>query len=258
MSGHASEWTSPHGTWIVGHRGAPRRARENTIDSLDWAERLGVDAVEFDLRQTREGEAVLFHDEEIVLGGQRVPVRSFTAREIDKLLLPSDFGEYRLPRLEEVFHRYGHALKYVVEVKTTAATQLALMARRVARVAEEYGVTGKCLVVSFDAEFLRKMREADARIATGFLFDHAVALPEPGKLTPLFPPVNGIGPRRDLINDALLAQAATAGLAVHTWTVDEPEEMRRFLDLGLASIITNLPDVALSLRDGVPEAAQKG
>ena len=108
-----SDWRQPHDTWIVGHRGAPRRARENTLDSLDWAESLGADAVEFDLRQTRDGEAVLFHDEEIVLGGQRVPVKSFTAREIERLQLPSDFGEYRVPRLEEVFHRYGHDMRYV-------------------------------------------------------------------------------------------------------------------------------------------------
>src|SRR5450631_1753854 len=77
-----SEWKAPHGTWIVGHRGAPRRARENTIESLDFAESFHVDAVEFDVRQTRDGEAVLFHDEDVVLGTQRIPVRSFTWREL--------------------------------------------------------------------------------------------------------------------------------------------------------------------------------
>ena len=93
----------------MGHRGAPRRARENTLDSLDWAESLGADAVEIDLRQTRDGEAVLFHDEDIVLGGQRVPVKSFTAREIEKLTLPSELGEYRIPRLEDVLHEAGES-----------------------------------------------------------------------------------------------------------------------------------------------------
>jgi glycerophosphoryl diester phosphodiesterase len=243
-----SDWKKPHPQWIVGHRGAPLRARENTIDSLDCAENLGADAVEFDLRQTRDGEAVLFHDEDIVLGTQRIPVRTFTAREIEKLQLPSEFGPYRIPKLEEVFHRYGHALRYVVEVKTSTHTQLALMARRVARVAAEFGVRARCLVASFDAEFLRKMREADAEIATGFLIDHAVALPEPGRLTPLFPNVDALGPRRDLVTPALLAQAETAGLTVHPWTADEPAEIRRLLALGLPSVTTNVPDVALAIR----------
>jgi glycerophosphoryl diester phosphodiesterase len=250
-----SDWKTPHPTWIVGHRGAPRRARENTLDSLDWAESLGADAIEFDLRQTRDGEAVLFHDEDIVLGGQRVPVKSFTAREVEKLTLPSELGEYRIPRLEEVLHRYGHALRYVIEVKTSPSTQLALMARRVAMLARSFGVAARCFVVSFDAEFLRRMREADSEIATGFTFDHAVSLPAPGKPTPLFPPVDAICPRRDLVNAALLEQAAAAGLSVHAWTVDEEAEIRRLIGAGVASVITNLPDLGLSVRDAVSRAA---
>jgi glycerophosphoryl diester phosphodiesterase len=250
-----SDWKTPHPVWIVGHRGAPRRARENTLDSLDWAESLGADGVEFDLRQTRDGEAVLFHDEDIVLGGQRVPVKSFTAREVEKLTLPSDLGEYRIPRLEEVFHRYSHALRYVIEVKTSASTQLALMARRVAMLARSFGVGPRCLVASFDSEFLRRMREADPEIATGFIFDHAVSLPAPGKPTPLFPPVDAICPRRDLVNAILLEQAAAAGLTVHPWTVDEESDLRRLIGAGVASVITNLPDLGLSVRDAASRGA---
>jgi len=253
-----SEWREPHaGTWIVGHRGAPRRARENTLDSLDWAESLGVDAVEFDLRQTREGEAVLYHDEEIAVGTQRIPVKSFTVREIERLVLSSEFGDYRIPKLEEVFHRYGTALRYVVEVKTSPSTQLLLMARRIARLASEFGVAGKCLVASFDAEFLKKMGEIAPEIATSFLFDHPVALPEPGRLTPLFPPVDAIGPRRDLVTPQLVSQAAAAGLSVHPWTVDETEEIERILNAQVSSLTTNAPDVALRIRDGA-EAGEKG
>jgi glycerophosphoryl diester phosphodiesterase len=250
-----SDWKNPHAPWIVGHRGAPRRARENTLDSLDWAESLGADAVEFDLRQTRDGEAVLFHDEDIVLGGQRVPVKSFTAREIERLTLPSELGEYRMPRLEDVLHRYGHAMRYVIEVKTSASTQLALMARRVAMLARSFGVSARCFVVSFDGEFLRRMREVDTEIATGFTFDHAVSLPAPGKPTPLFPPVDGICPRRELVTAALLEQAAAAGLSVHAWTVDEEAEMRRLIGAGVASIITNLPDLGLTVRDAARSGA---
>ncbi len=252
-----SDWKKPHPTWIVGHRGAPRLARENTIESFDRAEILGTDAIEFDVRQTRDGDAVVFHDEEIVLGNQRISIRSFTVREIEKLLLPSEFGEFRIPRLEEVFHRYGHAMRYLVEVKTSAQTQLGLMARRVSSLAGEFGLGARCLVASFDAEFLRKMRETDPELATSFLFDHPVALPEPGRATPLFPPVDAIGPRRDLVTAPLLSQAVEAGLTVHPWTVDETEEIRRWIEAGVASVTTNAPDLALRVRNGT-EVAEKG
>ncbi len=246
-----SDWRQPHATWIVGHRGAPRRARENTIESLDFAESFGVDAVEFDVRQTRDGEAVLFHDEDVVLGTQRIPVRSFTWRELEKLSIPSsDFGEYRIPRLEQVFHRYGRVLRYVVEVKTGNAMQHGTMARRVAKLAEAYGVGDRCLVASFDAEFLKRMREASPAIATSFLFDHPVALPSPAQPAPLFPPVDAIGPKHDLVSPALLSQAAAANLPVHPWTVDDPAEIRSLLGSGVGSITTNAPDAALEIRAG--------
>ena len=245
-----SDWKKPGSTpWVVGHRGAPRRARENTIDSLDAAESLGVDAVEFDLRQTRDGEAVLFHDEDVVLGNQRIPVRTFTAREILRLQLPSEFGPYRVPRLEDVFHRFGRALRYVVEVKTSREKNLPIMARRVVRVAAEYGVTHRCLVASFDPELLRKVREIDAEIATSFLIDHPVAMPEPGRLTPLFPPTDAVGPRCDLVTPSFMAQAAAAGLSVHPWTADTPEEIRRLFAARVASLTTNVPEVAMEIRN---------
>ena len=244
----SSDWREPHGPWIVGHRGAPGRARENTIESFDWAESLGVDAIEFDIRQTRDGEAVVFHDDDVSLGNQHVPVRSFTTREIEKLTLPSEHGEYHIPRLQDVFHRYGRSLRYVVEVKASPNYDRGVMARRVAGLAAEYGVIPRCMVVSFDADFCRRMREVDPRLATGYLFDHPVALPEEGKLTPLFPHVDGIGPARHLATPALVAQAAAAGLSVHTWTVNEPDEIRRFLGSGIASLTTDVPDIALGLR----------
>jgi glycerophosphoryl diester phosphodiesterase len=244
-----SEWREPHGTWIVGHRGAPRRAHENTIESFDWAESFGVDAVELDVRQTRDGEAVVFHDEGVVLGTQRVPVRSFTTREIERLQLPSEHGEYGIPRLQDVFHRYGRALRYVVEVKSSSNYDRGVMARRIAGLASEYGVAFRCIVVSFDADFLRRMREVEPQLATGYLFDHPVALPEAGRLTPLFPNVDAIGPARELATPALLEHAAAAGLSVHPWTVNGSDEIRRFLAAGVASITTDEPDAARKLRD---------
>ena len=54
------------------------------------------------------------------------------------------------------------------------------MARRIAKLAAAFGIGDRCLVASFDAEFLKRMRETAPEIATSFLFDHPVALPAPG------------------------------------------------------------------------------
>jgi len=245
-----SDWKEPHPTWIVGHRGAPRRARENTLASFDFAESFRADAVELDLRQTRDGEAIVFHDDDIVLGTQRLPVRTFTWREIEKLVIPSELGEYRIPKLEQVFHRYGTALRYIVEVKTSPGMQMGTMARRIAKLVSAFGLGRRVLVGSFDAEFLKRMREAETELPTSYIFDHPVALPAPGQPAPLFPPVDAIAPRKDLVSPTLLSQAAMVNLSVHPWTVDEADEIRKLLAAGVASITTNAPDIALEIRGG--------
>jgi glycerophosphoryl diester phosphodiesterase len=69
--------------------------------------------------------------------------------------------------------------------------------------------------------------------------------------------VDAICPRRDLVNAALLEQAAAAGLTVHPWTVDEEPELRRLIGAGVASVITNLPDLGLSVRDALSRGGEE-
>jgi glycerophosphoryl diester phosphodiesterase len=110
-------------------------------------------------------------------------------------------------------------------------------------------VIERVAVASFDAEYLKRMRDVEPRLATSYIFDRPVALPESGRLTPLFPPVDAIAPARDLATPALIGQAAAAGLSVHPWTINEPDEIGRFLASGVASITTDDPETALLLRN---------
>jgi glycerophosphoryl diester phosphodiesterase len=236
---------------VVGHRGAPRRARENTLESFDWAEALGADAIEMDIRQTRDGEAVVYHDDGIALGTQRVPVREFTWREIERLTPPSEFGEYKIPRLQDVFQRFGNQLAYVVEVKVGSATHVGTMARRIATLADAYGVAARTIVASFDGPFLRRMRETAPEIATSFLFDRPVALPEGAEVLPLFPPVDAIGPRADLVTRELVTKARGSGLSVHPWTANDESEIRRLYEVGCDSVTTDAPEIARIVRDAM-------
>lgn len=251
-----SRWKQDGPLRVVGHRGAPRRARENTLESFDWAEALGADAIEMDVRQTRDGEAVVYHDDGIALGTQRVPVRDFTWREIERLSPPSEFGEYRIARLQDVFQRFGSQLDYVVEVKVGAPMHVQTMARRIATLADAFGVAARVIVASFDAPFLRRMRETAPEIATSFLFDRPVALPEGAEVLPLFPPVDAIGPRIDLVTAQLVARAGAAGLRVHPWTANDEAEIRRLYEMGCASVTTDAPEIAKAVRDSLAPVAE--
>jgi glycerophosphoryl diester phosphodiesterase len=239
-----SDWTTTHSPWIVGHRGAPRRARENTLESFDFAEAEGADAIELDLQQTRDGELVVFHDDAISIGSERHPVRSMASIDVRELKLESPFGEYGIPTLDDVLQRYGRSLRYVLEVKVNPSTDRRIAARRLVGLLTGFHLAPRCLVASFDGDLLRRIDEESAGIALSYLFDHPVALPDTGAPRGIFPPCVAVGPRADLVDETFMASASRAGLSVHPWTVDSPEEIQALADRGVASITTNDPDLA--------------
>jgi glycerophosphoryl diester phosphodiesterase len=239
-----SDWKAPHPLWIVGHRGSPRRARENTLDSFDFAETEGADAIELDLQQTRDGELVVFHDDAIPIGTQTHAIRTMASIDVRELILESPFGEYRLPTIDDIFQRYGRSLRYLLEMKVNGATDRGLAARRICDAAAGFSLGPRCLVASFDADFLRRVADRDSGIAASYLFDRAVALPEPGPPRGIFPPCDAVGPRADFVTEAFVAAAGRAGLTVHPWTIDAPEEIQAMAERGVASITTNEPELA--------------
>jgi glycerophosphoryl diester phosphodiesterase len=64
--------------------------------------------------------------------------------------------------------------------------------------------------------------------------------------------VDAIGPAKELVTAQVMDQATRSGLSVHPWTADEEPEIRRLLSLGVASVTTNAPEIALRIRDGAP------
>ena len=240
----SSDWKEPHPLWIVGHRGAPRRERENTLASFDLAESLGADAVELDVQQSRDGELVVFHDDVISIGTDRHPVRAMPSHDIRELILDSPLGEYRIPTLEQVLSRYGTSLRLVVELKVHAATNRATAARRACDLIAGFSMTRVVLIASFDAEVLRLIRERRPEIATSYLFNQVSAF-APSEISPAaFPRVDAIGPKAEIVTAELVDRARSTGLTVHPWTADAPEEIERLSALGVDSITTNDPEMA--------------
>ena len=239
-----NDWLEPHPVWVVGHRGAPRKARENTLDSFDFAEAAGADAIEFDLQQTADGELVVFHDPEVEIGTAKHALREMHALDVGSLRLDSPFGEYRISTLEDVFDRYGPALRYVIEMKTTPRTDRRRAAERLTSVLETFAVARRCVVASFDADFLEKTKAKAPELAFSFLVDRAEALLGPR------PATAAIGPRHDLVTEEWMSQARQGGLSVHPWTVDDPAEVERLAALGVASITSNDPEMVRRVLGG--------
>jgi glycerophosphoryl diester phosphodiesterase len=226
-------------TRVVGHRGSPTKALENTFDSFDRAEADGADAFELDVRLTLDGEAVVHHDAEFVLGGRRVPLATVTMPEIRET--PIVRGEFRgfAPTLRDVFLRYGPQGRYLVELKPGPAQRPGLLEFRVAALLVQLALLEKAVVLSFSMDALRRIREIEPRIQTCLNFDGTAHRPE-GRLWPDLPKgCAAIGPNLALISDALFPRAKAEGLAVHVWTVNDAALAAQLARQGAASVISD-------------------
>jgi len=137
----------------IGHRGAKAYEPENTLRSFTKAIELGVDAVELDARRTREGEVVVIHDAKVdkTTNGKGA-VSDLTLNEIKQLV--TDKGE-RIPTLDEALDFLDKKVKIVIELKETGLEE------KVLGLIHGKGLEKNVIIVSFQEEALRKVRELD-------------------------------------------------------------------------------------------------
>jgi glycerophosphoryl diester phosphodiesterase len=223
---------------VWAHRGARRRAPENTLEAFRLALALGADGVELDARRSADGVVVVHHD--IAAPGFGV-------------LADRPFAELRaarpdIPTLDEALDACTGALVNV-EVKNLPGERDYDPGDRVAALVAErlLGRGGDDVVVSsFNLATLDRYRQLDPGRPTGLLtlrgFDprDALALAADRGHAALHPDVRGL--RR--LAPALVERAHALGLAVHVWTVNDAARIRRLAAAGVDALITDVPDLA--------------
>ncbi|MEW2620012.1 glycerophosphodiester phosphodiesterase [Streptomyces sp. NPDC048106] len=219
----------------VAHRGDPYRFRENTLDSLRSALDRGADAVEFDVRLTRDGVPVLLHDDTL----QRLwevarPLGALSAEEVRGLT------GGRVPTLAEALAATGDS-RVMVDLcgRVTRRT-----VQRTLDVVRESGA-GDRVYYSAGAETTLALRAADPAAEIALTWT-TLAPPRPALLAAINP--RWLNYRFSLVDRDLVARVHRDGRLVSVWTPDTRRSLRRLMDLGVDSITTNRIDVLHDLR----------
>lgn len=225
-----------HNVIAVAHRGDPYRARENTLASLRSALHLGADAVETDVRLTRDGVPVLLHDGTLKrLWGHDRPLSSLTWEEVSAL---TDGG---VPTLSDALAATDGG-RMMIDLPGTPDVRAV---RRVVDVVRERDARDRVYYCAGAAAMLA-VRAADpsAEIA---LTRTTVAPARAGLLEAIRP--RWLNYRFGLVDRALADRVHGDGCLLSVWTPDTRRSMRRLLSLGVDSITTNRIDVLCALRD---------
>jgi glycerophosphoryl diester phosphodiesterase len=200
---------------LLGHRGARAvcSVPENTIVSFDLALEHGCDGVEFDLRLTACGRALVCHNSKM----GKITVSRATARQL-----------LHLPRLEDVLRHYGHRIFLDIELKVKGLESKVLAALR------ERPLNGNYVVSSFLPEVVMELKARSAAVPTGIICQKASQLMRWREL-----PAQYVIVHYSLLTRRLVNLIHAAGRKVFAWTVNDSKSMVRLANWGVDGIISD-------------------
>ncbi|MEU6555537.1 glycerophosphodiester phosphodiesterase [Streptomyces sp. NPDC046915] len=221
----------------VAHRGDPYRFRENTLDSLRSALDQGADAVEFDVRLTRDGVPVLLHDDTLKrLWGHDRPLRSLSSDEVRGLTAGG------VPTLVDALATTDGS-RAMIDLPGRADPRAV---REIVGVVQECGARDRVYYCA-GAEMMLAVRAADPSAEIALTWT-TLAPPRAGLLDVVRP--RWLNYRFALVDHALAARVHRGGHLLSVWTPDTRRSLRRLLGLGVDSITTNRIDLLCTLRTG--------
>ena len=243
---------------ILGHRGSPREAPENTLPSFLKAREQGAGGIELDVHLARDGAIVVFHNYTLskTTGGRGL-LAGRTLEELKQLdagsSFSSEFAGTPIPTLQEVIEALDEDTFIMIEIKSYLGKANGQIAGAVAGVVAEYDLYERVVASSFNPFILKKVKEADRHVPVGFLHH----LPCPGFPGGRSAPPGGpevLHPFYKVVGKSYMEQARRRGCRVIPWTVNEVAEMHRMIGLGVEGLISDRPGV---IKDALRNATGK-
>lgn len=215
----------------IGHRGTKAYEPENTLRSFRKALEIGVDAVEFDVRKTKDEHLVVIHDADVkrTTNGEGL-VGELTLEEVKGF--SADKGE-KIPTLAEALDFLDKKVKIVIELKETGVEN------QVISLVRQNDLHENVIVVSFIEEALRKVRELDEKVETGLLYvKHKNPVKAASEIKASY-----LLPFYKFTHTANVKKAHENGLKIIVWTINKPEEVAEYKKKGVDGIVSDKPDI---------------
>jgi len=241
---------------IVAHRGVPTEAPENTIPSFERAIDLGADAVELDVRLTRDRVPVVYHylylDEATPLSG---PIFDFTYDQLRDVEVLSSGGNnikgYRISTLREILETLGGRIDLEIEIKGPEP--------------ESSGIIGPVLldhkqlwqtieITSYEPTLLLGIKQLCPGLPTDLLFPRseewmgldvvAYVAAHRARLAS----ARAVHLHPSQLSPEVVSTVRSHGVDIHAWDVNDEESLHRIVKLGIPRICTDELQRALTFR----------
>jgi glycerophosphoryl diester phosphodiesterase len=236
---------------VIGHRGAKAYAPENTVVSIETAASLGVEWVELDVKLTKDGIPIIFHDDDLErITGVEALVAQTTYEELRDLDAGSwfgdSFGSVRIPTLEEAVDvLLKHNLGLNLEIKPCPGRE-----KETAEIALDYMSRiwddhDKLLISSFQHVSLEAAMDLAPDWARGLLIDDDFPMPDNWKEIADYLDVKTINLGAKLVTREIADEIMDMELPLLVYTVNDPMQARALQRLGVDTFFSDNPDVIL-------------
>lgn len=231
---------------IIGHRGASYLAPENTLASFNLAWELGVQAVELDVRMTSDKKIIVFHDSDTKrLAGIKKVIAETSYSELQKLDIGSFKGEKwkgeNIPLLTDVLATVPATALVFIEVK--GGEEMIPFLERI--IFESHLLPQQVNFLAFNPTVAELLKRTFADHLVCLNFDQTtIPLTNSELLLKLFSESNLDGVDISVeppIKNQLVEELHGHDKKVFVWVVDDPQEAKRLLKMGVDGIISNRP-----------------
>ncbi len=234
-------------TILVGHRGARGEVPENTLPSFVHVQQLGIRHVELDLHLSRDGQLMVIHDPDLRrTTGRHGRVDHWHSSELTQLDArrngPPCAQACPIPTLEQLVLAcdFEH---WQWEVKSASRKRSQQLVQAIKQLHDSHKLHGKVTITSSSRSVLRAAQQLAPEIPRGFVAERAWL--EPIKVAKRYDCALLVLNHK-LCSPARLRHAKQQGLHVSVWTVNHAKDMRRLASMGVDSLITDFPGLAIA------------
>jgi len=227
---------------IIGHRGARGEAPENTLGGFQYIHDLGIRAVEFDVRQLKDNELIIMHDDNFLrttgIEQPLYPLKSTELEIYNQANIWMDWEKQITPTLRQSLNIMQDFEHIEVEVKAVEnfeqAEKIALELQK-----QLQGFENTAIITSFDLKIHQALQRQKSRFKRGLLIENDIR--EKAIEQALGLGCNQIGWMNQIATDEIIKATQTAALTISVWTVNDIERAKHLRDVGINGLITDFP-----------------
>lgn len=231
---------------IIGHRGARGEAPENTLGGFQYIHDLGIRAVEFDVRQLKDGELIIMHDDNFLrTTGADQALYDLNSQQLEaynQAHIWMDWEKQLTPTLRQtlgIIHDFEH-----IEVEVKAVATMTEAEKLVVELQKQlHGFEQTAVITSFDLKIHQALKQQYSIFKRGLLVEDDIKYQAIEQALELG--CCQIGWMNQLATDDMIQATQHAHLKISVWTVNDVERAKHLQSLGIDGLITDFPKMML-------------